>query len=307
MGRLVKLLGSGIGLASEAISARKASNASRNTDNAGEGSSRSVPHTSHDDAPPQYVEVNDETADELIASGKAVPADAKDPHLYDHDEKTAHEHEEDDSLSEEGDEEQWELDEAVPYPESHDDNAPTQDINVLTDTFMRNHPPPVYTPGPGQIQGKLPCPVIIPQRRPRDKRRGFVRAYAPVLMECGIDQETFLEFLKNFHESAKEDKWLRVVNVSAMIAGMAPSAIVMGVTIAVQVSVGVAMEVQRRHRYIPFSYIPFLHHISSFSSHLPFFIPSPFFHPILSFHPTSPFSSLFPSFPSNHLTNIGIV
>jgi len=306
MGRLVKLLGSGIGLASEAISARKASNASRNTDNAGEGSSRSA-STPQGEAPPQYVEVPNHTADELIAAGKAVPADAKDPHLYDHDEKTAHEHEEDDSLSEEGDEEQWELDEAVPYPESHDDNAPTQDINVLTDTFMRNHPPPVYTPGPGQIQGKLPCPVIIPQRRPRDKRRGFVRAYAPVLMECGIDQETFLEFLKNFHESAKEDKWLRVVNVSAMIAGMAPSAIVMGVTIAVQVSVGVAMEVQRRHRYIPFSYIPFLHHISSFSSHLPFFIPSPFFHPILSFHPTSPFSSLFPSFPSNHLTNIGIV
>jgi hypothetical protein len=286
MGRLVKLLGSGIGLASEAISARKSSNASRNTNNAGEGSSRSASGPQQE-APPQYVEVPNHTADELIAAGKAVPADAKDPYLYDHDEKTAHEHEEDDSLSEEGDEEQWELDEAVPYPESHDDNAPTEDINVLTDTFMRNHPPPLYTPGPRQIQGRLPCPVIIPQRRPRDKRRGFVRAYAPVLMDCGIDQETFLEFLKNFHESAKEDKWLRVVNVSAMIAGMAPSAIVMGVSIAVQVSVGVAMEVQRRHRYIPFPSIPFCR-------------------PISSFHSISYLFVLFPSFPLNHLTNIGI-
>lgn len=269
MGRLVKLLGSGIGLASEAISARKSSNASRNTDNAGEGSSRSA-STPQGEAPPQYVEVPDHTADELIAAGKAIPADAKDPHLYDHDEKTAHEHEEDDSLSEEGDEEQWELDEAVPYPESHDD-APTEDINVLTDTFMRNHPPPSYTPGPRQVQGKLPCPVIIPQRRPRDKRRGFVRAYAPVLKDCGIDQETFLEFLKNFHESAKEDKWLRVVNVSAMIAGMAPSAIVMGVSIAVQVAVGVAMEVQRRHRYIPFlCYSPFPSYLLFFITFSPF-------------------------------------
>jgi hypothetical protein len=242
MGRLVKLLGSGIGLASEAISARKSSNASRNTDNTGEGSSRSTSGPQQQ-APPQYVEVPNHTADELIAAGKAVPADAKDPYLYDHDEKTAPE--EDDSLSEEGDEEQWELDEAVPYPEFHDDNAPTEDIHVLTDTFMRNHPPPSYTPGPRQVQGKLPCPVIIPQRRPRDKKRGFVRAYAPALADCGIDQETFLEFLKNFHASTKEDKWLRVVNVSAMIAGMAPSAIVMGVS-------GVAMEVQRRHRYIPF-------------------------------------------------------
>jgi hypothetical protein len=264
MGRLVKLLGSGIGLASEAISARKASNASRSQDNAGESSSRSAP-VPHDGAPPQYIEVPDHTADELIAAGKAVPADAKDPHLYDHDHDEKSAHEEEDSLSEEGDEEQWELDEAVPYPESHDD-APPEDISLLTDTFMRNHPPPAYESSPRQVQGKLPCPVIIPQRRPRDKRRGFVRAYAPVLADCGIDQETFLEFLKMFHESAKADKWLRVVNVSAMIGGMVPSPIAMGVSIAVQVSVGVAMEVQRRHRYIPFpSYSPF-HPISFFSS-----------------------------------------
>lgn len=257
MGRLVKLLGSGIGLASEAISARKASNASRNQDNAGEGSSRSA-STPQGGTPPQYVEVPDHTADVLIAAGKAVHADAKDPHLYDHDEKTTHE--EDDSLSEEGDEEQWELDEAVPYPESHDD-APAQDINVLTDTFMRNHPPPAYTPsegGPRQAQGKLPCPVIIPQRRPRDKRRGFVRAYAPVLADCGIDQKTFLEFLKTFHESTKEDKWLGIVNLSAMIGGMVPSPIAMGVSIAVQVSVGVAMEVQRRYRYRSTSSLPLI-------------------------------------------------
>lgn len=305
MGRLVKLLGSGIGLTSEAISARKASSASRNAENAGEGSSRSAP-TPQDEAPPQYVEVPDHTADELIAAGKAVPADAKDPHLYFHDKKSAHEHEEDDSLSEEGDEEQWELDEAVPYPEPHE-NAPTEDINVLTDTFMRNHPPPAYTPSESgsrqTIQGKLPCPAIIPQRRPRDKRRGFVRAYAPVLADCGIDQETWLEFLKNFHESAKADKWLQVVNVSAMIGGMVPSPIAMGVSIAVQVSVGVAMEVQRRHRYIPFLFrvfippLPFrlillFHPISSFPSHLTFLSYSSLF-------------VLYPSFPSNHLTNIG--
>jgi hypothetical protein len=251
MGRLVKLLGSGIGLASEAISARKASNANRTTDNAGEGSSRSAPHPPND-APPQYVEVPDHTADELIAAGKAVPADAKDPHLYDRDEKSPHE-EEDDSLSEEGDEEQWELDEAVSYPEPSDD-APAEDIGVLTDTFMRNHPPPAYTPSSGgQVHGKLPCPVIIPQRRPRDKKRGFVRAYAPVLADCGIDQETFLDFLKTFHASTKEDKWLRVVNISAAVAGMVPSAIAMGVSIAVQVAVGVAMEVQRRSRSVPSS------------------------------------------------------
>jgi hypothetical protein len=112
-------------------------------------------------------------------------------------------------------------------------------------------------------------------------------------MECGIDQETFLEFLKNFQESAKEDKWLRVVNVSAMIAGMAPSAIVMGVSIAVQVSVGVAMEVQRRHRYIPFPYIAPSN-------------PFPTLYPITPCHPILSLFILFPSFASNRLTDIGI-
>lgn len=42
----------------------------------------------------------------------------------------------------------------------------------------------------------LPCPVIIPQRRPRNKDRGFVRAYAPVLQDCGISQDVFLQFLE---------------------------------------------------------------------------------------------------------------
>ena len=174
MGRLVKLLGSGIGLASEAIHNRKSSSSNVNRpDNAGEGSSRSAP-LSTNEAPPQYVEVPNHTADELIAAGKAVPADTKDPHFYDHDEKTPHnddDDDDDDSLSEEGDEEQWELDEAVSYPEPRDD-AP-EDIGQLTDTFMANHPPPAYTPREtGPTRGKLPCPVIIPQRRPRDKKRG---------------------------------------------------------------------------------------------------------------------------------------
>lgn len=36
---------------------------------------------------------------------------------------------------------------------------------------------------------RLPCPVIIPQRRPESRDRGFVRAYAPNLVDSGIDHE----------------------------------------------------------------------------------------------------------------------
>jgi hypothetical protein len=53
-----------------------------------------------------------------------------------------------------------------------------------------------------QLQ-RLPCPVILPQRRPRDRTRGFVRAYAPVMLNAGIDQETWLRVMDDFHESSK--------------------------------------------------------------------------------------------------------
>jgi hypothetical protein len=56
----------------------------------------------------------------------------------------------------------------------------------------------------GPITGqRIPCPVIIPQRRPGDKDRGFVHAYAPVLAECGIGQDTFLGFLDAFHKASQ--------------------------------------------------------------------------------------------------------
>lgn len=52
-------------------------------------------------------------------------------------------------------------------------------------------------------RGRLTCPVIIPQRRPENKERGFIRAYAPALLECGIDQATFLNFIDSLNQAAK--------------------------------------------------------------------------------------------------------
>lgn len=49
----------------------------------------------------------------------------------------------------------------------------------------------------------LSGPVILPQRRPRWKSRGFIRAYAPALRECDIDEEQFLDFMDRFHRAAK--------------------------------------------------------------------------------------------------------
>jgi hypothetical protein len=53
------------------------------------------------------------------------------------------------------------------------------------------------------VQGRLPCPVIIPQRRPENKSRGWMLDYAPALNDCGIDQTTFLDSLGAFNKASK--------------------------------------------------------------------------------------------------------
>lgn len=251
MGRLVRLIGSGIGLVHEARAARKEEKAAAAASQApareevGE-SSRAAEQRDLDQPPPQYVEVPDERADQLIAAGKAVPLDSKEELQIR--EKQQEDDDGDDTMSEEGDEEQWDLDDAVEAQESHtqSEEGPEKDADALMDDFMRTHAPPAYTQG--TARGRLPCPVIIPQRRPRDKKRGFVRAYAPVLEDCGIDQATFLDFLKTFHSASKSSPWLQVINIAAAGAGFVPSPIAMGVSIAVQFAVGVAMELQSRNR-----------------------------------------------------------
>lgn len=50
---------------------------------------------------------------------------------------------------------------------------------------------------------RLPCAVIIPQRRPGKKDRGFCRAYAPILSQSGIDEATFIQFIESFDVANK--------------------------------------------------------------------------------------------------------
>ncbi|CAK7270625.1 hypothetical protein SEPCBS57363_004197 [Sporothrix epigloea] len=95
---------------------------------------------------------------------------------------------------------------------------------------------------------RIPCPVIVPQRRPRTKARGFVRAYAPVLSDCGISQDVFLQFLKGWYLASKASPWIDVVFVAAGIVGFVPEAGAQIASIVVQVAAGTAREIQSRHR-----------------------------------------------------------
>ena len=54
-----------------------------------------------------------------------------------------------------------------------------------------------------QVTSRLAAPVVLPERRPGHRTRGFVRAYSPALFPCGIDQTMWMEFLDVFDLAVK--------------------------------------------------------------------------------------------------------
>ncbi|KEF57006.1 uncharacterized protein A1O9_07196 [Exophiala aquamarina CBS 119918] len=147
---------------------------------------------------------------------------------------------------------EWALDKAAQELEEHlpsyDESAaatspsPEEIANSFVQTLQLSKlPPQTYTP--------LPNPVILPQRRPKDKSRGFVRAYAPLLGSCaGIDQKMFIDFLNDFDRASRASPVFDVINVACFAVGVIPNPIAMAVTTAVQVASRTAQEVQSRYR-----------------------------------------------------------
>lgn len=84
----------------------------------------------------------------------------------------------------------------------------------------------------------LPYPIVIPQRRPGTKTRGFARAYPPDLASFGIEQELFLRFLKNFHSASQASPILHALSITAS----ATSPIHGVITFAVSISASIALK-----------------------------------------------------------------
>ena len=138
-----------------------------------------------------------------------------------HDENTHNDEDNDEDDEEDDDEENDEelvqhLDAAqLELVSSNESGASSFDEGSFVDAFIRNHPPPPYSQQ--QPTGVLSTPVIIPQRRPGAKSCGFVRAYAPVLQDAGIDQDTWMELLGGFEKSIGQNKWFHVTNAAVWV------------------------------------------------------------------------------------------
>lgn len=92
----------------------------------------------------------------------------------------------------------------------------------------------------------LPCPVVIPQRRPGNKGRGFVEAYAPALEQFGIRRDEFLGFIKATNKAVRSSKWLGAIQLAAVGTSFVPNPIALGTSVAVQVVAGVIAKAETR-------------------------------------------------------------
>ncbi|GAD99667.1 conserved hypothetical protein [Paecilomyces variotii No. 5] len=94
--------------------------------------------------------------------------------------------------------------------------------------------------------GRLPLPIVIPQRRPGNKQRGFMRAYAPVLSDFGISREHFHDFIDALNKAVQVSKWIAAIQLAAFGASFVPNQISMGVTAGVQIVSAVAAKAEIR-------------------------------------------------------------
>jgi hypothetical protein len=84
---------------------------------------------------------------------------------------------------------------AIAYENANIEENKVKERVAMTRELLNMAGPPPET----QPVHPLVCPVIIPQRRARQRDRGFVPAYSPVLQNCGISQEVFLRFIEDLN------------------------------------------------------------------------------------------------------------
>lgn len=123
------------------------------------------------------------------------------------------------------------------------------DQGGLAQRFISDHPaPPPYSLYDESPRRQLSAPVVLPQRRPKDRDRGFIRAYAPALGDCGIDQDMFLDFLDTAEKSCQATPWLNAINLASIGTMWLPTVTGIAVSIAIQLATDVAIAADGRRK-----------------------------------------------------------
>ncbi|KAI1271773.1 hypothetical protein F5Y07DRAFT_381983 [Xylaria sp. FL0933] len=152
------------------------------------------------------------------------------------------------TLSQQVDEAAWQLDDAQqqimqeePQSSATDDSPPPQ----LAEAFLQAHP----SPSDVEVRTEpLALPVVITQRRPGKRTRGFIRAYAPILNDVGISEATFLEFMDDLNKAVMPSPWIQALNLAALAGLAAPQPFTVLISLAVQQATNAASAAHSRYK-----------------------------------------------------------
>lgn len=138
------------------------------------------------------------------------------------------------------DERIWALDEAVEPPDYETSQAQQRSglDRTVSDLVHDVTSTRAVVPASELHLTQLSYPIIIPQRRPGSKARGWVRAYPPDLEGFGMDQNTFTQFLQNFENAQEASPWLKALYVAGNVVGLIPGHITLAVSISVTIAAG---------------------------------------------------------------------
>ncbi|KAH8174303.1 FAD binding domain protein [Sarocladium implicatum] len=127
--------------------------------------------------------------------------------------------------------------------------GPSQDekhkVGDLAQAFIERHP---FNPATVSTCSSITLPVVIPQRRPKNRGRGFVRAYSPVLADAGINQLEFLDFVDSFNRAIQPSEWLSAIELISWAGFAAPEPISLLIDQAAEAATEAAIEAQSRYR-----------------------------------------------------------
>ncbi|KXH68129.1 hypothetical protein CSAL01_04859 [Colletotrichum salicis] len=112
----------------------------------------------------------------------------------------------------------------------------------LAFAFIKQHP--LTVPGSSEGRQRLALPVLVPQRRPEKRARGFIRAYAPMLVNVGIDEDIFLDFIDTFNKSLEPSLWISAVNLAGFAGEALPDPATLLFGFAVEIATEAVMEGQ---------------------------------------------------------------
>ncbi|KAF5485364.1 hypothetical protein CGCS363_v014764 [Colletotrichum siamense] len=125
-------------------------------------------------------------------------------------------------------------------------SKPVKELTDLATAFLNRHP--LKSDDGIDTKSGITMPVVLPQRRPKTRVRGFVRAYAPVLATAGIDEEAFLDFIDTLNKSLIPNPYLYAINLAGLADIITPDPALTAFGILLGIAVEGVMEGQSRFK-----------------------------------------------------------